>query len=111
MKGKIKVVFVTVPDEETAIKIAKDIVQSGLAACVNIVKETRSIYMWEGKLEDAVESILIIKTSSSAFKKLKDRIKTVHPYSVPEIIAVDVIDGNIDYIKWVLEETSKKKRA
>jgi periplasmic divalent cation tolerance protein len=54
---------------------------------------------------------LIIKTSSSAFKKLKDRIKTVHPYSVPEIIAVDVIDGNIDYIKWVLEETSKKKRA
>jgi len=111
MKRKIKVVFVTVPDEETAEKISRDIVQNGLAACVNIIKDIRSIYMWEGKLEDGKELLLMIKTSSSAFKKLKDRIKTLHPYSVPEVIAIDVIDGNKDYINWVLEETSKKKRA
>jgi len=111
MKGKIKVVFVTVPDEENAEKIAREVVQSRLAACVNIVKNISSIYMWKGKVEEGGELLLIIKTSSSAFKRLKDRIKTIHPYSVPEIIAIDVTDGNRDYIKWVLEETSKKKKA
>lgn len=107
MKGGVKIVFVTVSDEETAERISKDIVQSGLSACVNIVKEVRSIYIWEGKMEDTKEALLIIKTSSSAFKKLIERIKTIHPYSVPEIIGVDVIGGNRDYINWVLRETAK----
>ncbi len=109
MKGKIKVVFVTVPDEGVAEKMAKDTVENGLAACVNIVREVRSIYIWEGKIEDEKEFLLIIKTSSSSFKNLKERIKALHPYSVPEIIGIDVTDGNEDYIKWVLKETSKRK--
>lgn len=107
MDEKIRVVLVTVPDMSAAEKIGKKIVEERLAACVNIVKDVRSIYMWEGKLQDEAELLLIIKTRESAFNLLKEKIKSLHPYSVPEIISLEVKEGNEEYINWVIKETSQ----
>ncbi|OGW23729.1 MAG: cytochrome C biogenesis protein CcdA [Nitrospirae bacterium GWC2_42_7] len=99
------VVFITAPKEEDAAKIAKELVESRLAACVNVVKNVRSIYRWQGKIEDDSEVLMIVKTKKSLFDKLMKKVKELHSYSVPEIIALPIIEGSPDYLKWLSEET------
>lgn len=96
------VVLITSPVDK-AQEIAKHIVESKLGACVNIVSEVRSLYWWKGKVEDDRESLLVVKTSERKFKELVESIKSVHPYSVPEIIALPIVDGNEDYLRWIDE--------
>lgn len=109
MKGEEKyVVFCTVPSEEVAEKIAKIVVEKRVGACVNIIKQIRSIYFWQGKVEDDSELLLIIKTSSQAFQELKETIRQNHPYKVPEIIAIPIIEGSESYLEWIEEVTQKK---
>lgn len=100
------VVFITAPDEDTAVNIAKVLVEEGLAACVNIVKDIRSIYKWQGKMEDESEVLMIAKTSHDMFSALAKRVKSMHPYDVPEIISVPIIQGWGPYIKWLSEAVS-----
>ena len=99
------VVFVTVGNEEEALKIARHVVKNRLAACTNIVPGIRSIYRWKGEICDDKELLCIMKTKKSLFPKLKDAIKQLHSYEVAEIIAVSLADGVEDYLKWLQEET------
>jgi periplasmic divalent cation tolerance protein len=102
---QIIVVMVTVGTESQGIQIARALVEEKLAACVNLVKGIRSLYMWEGRLNDEQETLLLIKTQGSIFPRLKDRVSQLHPYQVPEIIALPVIDGSPSYLKWVAQMT------
>jgi periplasmic divalent cation tolerance protein len=100
------VALVTCGSEEEAVKIAHSLVEERLAACVNIISPVRSIYRWEGKIWDEREWILIIKTQKKRFEGLEKKVKSLHSYSVPEIIALPIVEGSASYLKW-LEEMTK----
>jgi periplasmic divalent cation tolerance protein len=102
------VVFVTCGSEEEALKIAHSLVEERLAACVNLVSPVRSIYRWEGKIWDEKEWILFIKTQKERFEELEKKVKSLHSYSVPEIIGLPIVEGSSSYLQWLLEETTKK---
>ena len=99
------VVFITASNEEEAAKIARKLVEERLAGCVNIIKGIRSIYAWQGKIEDEAEVLMIAKTQRNLFDKLSQRVKELHSYTVPEIIAMPVVEGSEDYLKWLNEVT------
>jgi periplasmic divalent cation tolerance protein len=99
------VVLVTCGSEEEAQKIAHALVEEHLAACVNLIFPIRSIYRWEGKVCDEKEGLLIIKTQKKRLPELEKKIKSLHSYSVPEIIALPVADGSSSYLNWLLEMT------
>ena len=101
------VVLTTCASEEEAVKIGKVLVEESLAACVNIVSPVRSIYQWEGKICDEKESFLIIKTGRERFEALESKIKSLHSYSVPEIICLPVVEGSLAYLEWLEEMTRK----
>ncbi|VAX28700.1 Periplasmic divalent cation tolerance protein cutA [hydrothermal vent metagenome] len=98
------VVFITAPDEEEAARIARIIVEERIAGCVNIVKGIRSIYSWEGKVEDEHEVLMIVKTKRELFTELEKRVKELHSYSVPEIISLPVMEGSPEYLEWLKHE-------
>lgn len=105
MKGYL-IVLVTVSSSEEAETIAYALVEEKLAACVNIIPGLTSIFTWEGKLDRAAELLLVIKTRQERMKELIKTVKDLHSYSVPEIIALPIIGGSEDYLKWVDESTS-----
>ena len=96
----------TCSSEEEAGRIATALVSDKAAACCNIIKDVRSIYSWQGKLEDDREVLLFIKTTSVSFPRVREIITRIHSYDVPEIIALPIIDGADDYLKWVAEQTT-----
>jgi periplasmic divalent cation tolerance protein len=93
--------YCTVPDPETARSISDTLVNERLAACCNIVPEMTSVYRWKNKVEVDSELLLIIKSRSSLFPQIEKRIKNLHPYSVPEIIALPIKNGSVEYLKWM----------
>jgi periplasmic divalent cation tolerance protein len=99
------VVFCTAPNRETGERIARALVQERLAACVNLLPGLVSTYRWQGKVEQAAECLLLIKTAQSRFDTLRERIKSLHPYDVPEIIAMPISQGDTQYLKWITENT------
>ncbi len=99
----IKIVLVTVPNETIALAIAHRLVEKQLAACVNILSGVRSVYRWQGAIESSMELMLMIKATSDYFPLIETEISTLHPYSVPEIIALDVSQGSEKYCAWVQE--------
>jgi len=99
-----KVVFVTISEKDSG-RIAKVLVERKLAACINILS-VQSIYRWNGKIEDEREHLLIIKTSESKIEQLKETIKEIHPYEVPECIVLPIEDGLPAYLNWINESTS-----
>jgi periplasmic divalent cation tolerance protein len=94
-------VLTACPDEATAARIARDLVESGTAACVSRVPGVYSTYRWEGRLQDEPEVLLIIKTLATRFEALEMRLKSLHPYEVPEIIALPVVSGSPEYLAWL----------
>ncbi len=104
---ELLVVFVTVGNEVDAGRIARTILEERLAACVNILPGIHSIYRWEGTIEGESEALLIIKTSRELLEDLKAKIHEIHPYEVPELIALGVEDGLDGYIDWALGELRK----
>lgn len=98
-------VLVTVP-EKNAEDLTEILIGRKLCACVNIVKEVESFFWWEGKINKEKESLLLIKTKSRLFSKLKRCIQSNHPYSVPEIIAFEIDKINKEYLNWLNKETS-----
>ena len=99
---RVSVVLVTAPDRETAEQLGEAVVHDRLAACVSIVPGMTSIYRWEGKVHRDPESLLIMKVPTSDFRALQTRIKELHPYDTPEILALEVDDGEPEYLRWVL---------
>ena len=104
------VVLITAPTEEDAAAMANALVEGRLAACVNIIRQIRSIYRWQGKIEDDQEVLMIAKTRKECFAELVNKVKELHTYSVPEIIALPVMDGFEGYLGWLKEETGSKER-
>jgi len=98
-------VLITAPNEEEAAKISRTIVEESLAACVSIIRSVRSIYRWQGRVEDESEVLMIAKTKRALFDRLKGRIKELHSYEVPEIIGLPVIEGSKQYLDWLSQET------
>jgi periplasmic divalent cation tolerance protein len=99
------VVFITASNEDEAARIAKALVEARLAGCVNIIKNIRSIYIWQGKVEDESEVLMIVKTQKPFFDLLMKKVKELHSYTVPEIIALPIVEGSEDYLKWLREVT------
>jgi periplasmic divalent cation tolerance protein len=100
MSEKI-VVLSTCGSEEEAVRIAKQLVELRVAACVNLIPRIRSIYRWENKVEDAAEWMLIVKTSRDRFTALQNVIAAAHSYEVPELIALPIVDGSPAYLGWL----------
>ena len=96
----------TIDSKEGAQKIAEAIVGKRLAACAQVSGPITSTYWWQGKMEQAEEWICTAKTRSELYNKLEQAIREVHTYDVPEILAVNVVAGNADYLNWVSQETS-----
>jgi periplasmic divalent cation tolerance protein len=98
-------ILCTVPDRGSGEAIARALVEERLAACVNLVPGLSSTYRWQGKVEQAEEFQLIIKTSGARFEAVRDRIKSLHSYDLPEIIAVPISKGETAYLNWLTEST------
>ena len=99
------IALITAGSDEEATTIARALVDEHLAACVNIVPEVRSLFFWEGKTQDAREVLLICKSRRPLLDELINRVKSLHSYSVPEIIALPIVAGSRDYLEWVREST------
>jgi periplasmic divalent cation tolerance protein len=96
---------VTMPDKDRAASLARALVDEGLAACVNIVPGVRSIYQWDGRVQEDDEVLCLIKTRPAVFDRARDRILQLHPYEVPEILAFAVDDGSPAYLEWLKKST------
>lgn len=103
MNGVPQVVLCTVPDTDTAETIATTLVTEKLAACVNIVPAITSVYRWKGAVESDTECLLLIKTDAQTWPAIESRILTLHPYELPEIIAVPIQTGQQDYLQWITD--------
>lgn len=95
--------LITFPDEDTGARVARALVEEGLCACVNLVPRVRSIYRWQGAVSDDHEVLGIAKTTSARFEALRARVVALHPYDVPEVIALPVVAGSEPYLDWVRE--------
>lgn len=97
------VVLVTAPSADVAAAIARAVVEERLAACGNVLPGVRSIYRWEGKVQDEPEVLLLLKTQRKRFPELRDRILALHPYEVPEVLALPVEAGSDAYLDWIAQ--------
>lgn len=99
------VVLITTGSTEEAQKIARALVEERLAACVNIVAPVQSVYRWQGEIQTDQEALLIVKTTTEAMEKLAKRVKQLHSYELPEVIALPILAGAEDYLRWIDEQT------
>jgi periplasmic divalent cation tolerance protein len=98
-----RIVLSTAGSEEEARKLAHHLVERQLAACVNIVPQIESIYRWQGKVESSKEWLLLIKTTAEKFLAVRDAIRELHSYKLPECIAINVEDGSAEYLQWIAD--------
>lgn len=101
MSEPLHVVLVTAPDAEVGARIGRVLVEEGLAACANLVPGIRSIYRWEGAVHDDAEVLLILKTRAALSAALAARVRALHPYQLPEVLALLVAGGSEPYLDWV----------
>lgn len=102
----IHLLYCTCPDAQIAERIAQSLVEARLAACVNIIPGLRSVYRWKGKIESDAECLLLIKTQAFRIAAVTEWVRRLHPYELPEIIAVPVVAGHAPYLDWVRDSTS-----
>ena len=95
------VVFITCPDRALAERLGRALVDEKLAACVNLLPQVRSIYRWQGAIEEADEVLCLIKTTRERFEALRARVIALHPYEVPEVIALEIAAGYPPYLDWL----------
>ena len=107
--NNVLLVLTNLPDAQAAAQLAQRLIEERAAACVNQLAPCTSTYRWQGKIETATEVPLLIKTTRTAYPRLEQLIRTVHPYELPEIIAVPVIAGLPAYLGWVGQETDTFK--
>jgi periplasmic divalent cation tolerance protein len=101
-----RIVLSTAGSQDEARKIAHALVEHRLAACVNIVGPIQSVYRWKGAVESATEYLLIIKTTAAAFPRVRDVIRELHSYEVPECVMLQIEDGDQEYLRWIGESVS-----
>jgi periplasmic divalent cation tolerance protein len=99
-------VFTTVEKREDADRIASTVVRKRVAACAQILGPIQSTYWWKGKVEEAGEWLCVMKTRKDLFSALEQEIKSIHPYEVPEIVALPIVAGSQSYLKWIEDETT-----
>jgi len=105
------VVLVTVPDEETGLSLAREVVEGGQAACGNVIPGITSVYRWEGKLHQDPETLVIFKTTEGSLNELKKRVVELHPYEIPEFLALPITEGHLPYLRWVQGEVENIERS
>jgi len=103
---QVRVAFSTAPDVETGARIARALVDERLAACVNLVPGIRSVYRWQGRIEEEGEVLLVIKTREEQLEALAARLCALHPYELPELVALAVAGGLERYLAWVAAEVA-----
>jgi len=101
-----RIVFSTAGSQEEARRIAHHLVDRQLAACVNLVRGVESVYRWQGKVESSQEWLLLIKTTAEKFDDVRDAIRQLHSYDLPECIAIAIEDGSADYLEWIGESVA-----
>jgi len=106
-----RVVFVMAGSEKEAAIIARALVEERLAACVNLIGPVRSIYRWRGAVEDAREYLLMIKTRARLYPKVEQRVRELHSYAVPEVIALPLAHGSRPYLEWLFKSTAPTTRS
>lgn len=99
------IVLTNLPDRDAALKLANELVATRLAACVNVLSECTSVYRWKGAIENAREVPVLIKTRAARYAEVEAAIRRLHPYELPEIVAVPIVRGSDDYLQWVADET------
>lgn len=100
------VVLVTAPSAEQAAELARALVEERLAACGNVLPGVRSVYRWEGSVREDAEALLVLKTTRARLEALRERVLALHPYQVPEVLALPVEAGSAAYLAWISAETS-----
>jgi periplasmic divalent cation tolerance protein len=103
---EVRVAFITAPDQEAAAGIARALVEEHLAACVNLLPGIRSVYRWEGAIEEDAEVLLVVKTRADRAAALVDRVVELHPYDVPEVVMLPAVGGSPTYLEWVRKEAA-----
>jgi periplasmic divalent cation tolerance protein len=111
MKRAASVMFVTAGSAEQAETIARALIEERLAACVNIVSPIRSIYRWQDAVQTDTEHLMIIKTGAALFAKVEARVRALHSYEVPEVIALPIVAGAKPYLDWIFASTAAPSRA
>ncbi|HKF00773.1 MAG TPA: divalent-cation tolerance protein CutA [Candidatus Sulfotelmatobacter sp.] len=101
-----RIVFTTAGSQEEAQKMARHLVEHKLAACVNIVPRIESVYRWQGKVESSAEWLLLIKTTVEKFPNVRNAIRELHSYDLPECIAIAVEDGSAEYLDWIADSVA-----
>lgn len=96
-----QLILCTCPDAEVAEKLARALISQELAACANILPGVRSVYQWQGEIETAQEHLLLVKSHQGRYAAIEATLKSLHPYQLPEIIAVAIESGSPDYLKWI----------
>ncbi len=104
MKQELRLVLSTISSRDEAVRLGRELVQEGLAACVSIVPGCLSIYEWDGKLEEESECLLLFKTSARRLPELMEALSERHPYELPERLAFEPIESGRDYLSWVLRQ-------
>ena len=104
--GDTLLVFTSLPDREAAVELAHGLVEKRLAACVNVLGGCTSVYRWNGAIEQADEVPVMLKTRAARYPEVEAAIRELHPYELPEIVAVPVVRGLPEYLEWVAEETA-----
>ena|ERR1700694_3681880 len=99
-------VLTTLPSSDAAVELARTVVAERLAACANLIPAIRSIYRWKGKLQDENEVLVLLKTRQEHFERLKQRILELHPYEIPEVLALPIEQGYAAYLEWIAGETA-----
>lgn len=107
--GQLLVVLITFPTYEDAQNIASVLVDEQLAACVNLLPGVRSLFIWDGVRQEVAEVLAMVKTSRERFERLAARVRSLHPYTVPEIIGLPIVEGNAAYLTWVADAVSESK--
>lgn len=102
-------VYVTVPDMDTARRIGREVVEQRLAACVNILPGMESMYWWDGAVQSSQEVVLLAKTQSSVFKAFTNRVVELHPYEVPCVVGLPIKGGHTPFLDWIGQETASEK--
>ncbi len=101
-------VMTTLPDQDSALSLGRELVEARLAACVNVLPPCRSIYRWQGELHEDGETPVFIKTAAGNYGRVEDFIRTRHPYALPELVAMDITQGLTGYLAWLAAETTER---
>jgi periplasmic divalent cation tolerance protein len=101
LENPYNVIIVTASSKNEAEKIAKTLLEERLIACANIISPVQSLFWWQGKVNEAQEHIILMKTRKDLFSKLSERVKALHSYQIPEIIAIPIVEGFKPYMEWL----------